>query len=352
MGTEGTQACTTWSFMPKDFDPCAIAAPEEPPTLFTGIYVINSDTGVMNGPSVVNKQLAYKDVGGIGVVSFTNLVLQSNASFRGEGTKPLVIVSWGSMQIAGSIDVSSNPNNMPGAGADPATCGTSFGSMGVAQAGGDGGGGGGGFGANGGRGGNGNNVATTGGMAGVARGLPAKIEGGCRGGNAPVGDGGTPGKAGKGGGGVALVAKEMLALTGVVHAGGSGGTGGSQSQSGGGGGGSGGMIRLEAAQLVFEAGAIVAANGGQGGGGCDGSAAGPGASGLAGVAEAAQGNSQGAGTDGGGGGHLARPTGNPASTSSEGGGGGGGGLGYIVYKGHTSATGIGEVTASPPAQPF
>jgi len=352
MPPEAAAACTAWSFTPKDFDPCAIAPPEAQPTLFTGAYIIDSDTGVMNGPGVSMKQLAYRDVNGVGVVSFSNLIVQANTSIRGEGMKPLAIVSWGSIQLDGALDVSSNLNNPAGAGANPASCATSLGGNGLAINGGDGGGGGGGYGGLGGRGGNGNNVTNSGGTAGIVRGLPAVIEGGCRGGNAPIGDGGTPGKAGNGGGGIAVVAKDTLAISGIVHAGGSGGSGGAMSQTGGGGGGSGGMIRLEAAMLILESSAILAANGGQGGGGCDGATAGVGASGLAAAAEAAQGNSQGAGTDGGGGGFRDRVTGNAASQSSEGGGGGGGGVGYIVYKGHPSMTGIGGATTSPQAQPF
>lgn len=350
-GSDVAEACA-WSFAPRDFDPCAVAMPQAQPMLFTGIYIIDSDTGVMTGPGLSGEQLAYREVNGIGVVSFTSLVVQANAGIRAQGTKPLVIASWGSIQLDGSIDVSSNPNNAAGAGANPTTCGASFGAPGTAVNGGDGGGGGGGYGALGGRGGNGNNAASSGGAAGTTRALPMTLEGGCRGGNAPAGDGGTPGKAGHGGGAIALVARETLAISGTVHAGGSGGTGALQSQTGGGGGGSGGMIRLEAAMLLLETGAILAANGGQGGGGCDNATATVGASGLAGTAEAVQANGQGAGTDGGGGGHLSRTTGAAAAQSSEGGGGGGGGVGYIVYKGHASATGIGGVTASPPAQPF
>lgn len=348
--TEGAEGCTAWTFMPKDFDPCAIAAPMDPPALFTGIYLIDSDTGMMRG-SGGPFQLAYKAVNGVGIVSFTGLVLQANVSLRAEGTKPLVIASWSSMQIDGSVDVSSNLTNT-GAGANPATCGASFGGNGMPLASGDGGGGGGGFGGLGGLGGNGNNVAATGGAAGMTRALPALIEGGCRGGNARVGDGGNPGDSGNGGGGIALVAKETLSIAGTVHAGGAGGTGGAQSQTGGGGGGSGGMIRVEGAMLVLSTTTVLAANGGQGGGGCDNSTAGNGASGVAGAAEAAQGNSQGAGTDGGGGGWRDRLTGNAASQSSDGGGGGGGGVGYVVYKAHANATGVGVAIASPPAQPF
>ncbi|MBA3501426.1 MAG: hypothetical protein M4D80_10510 [Myxococcota bacterium] len=349
LGTEPGTDCA-WSFMPRDFDPCMIAAPAAPPSLFTGTYIIESDTGMMRGAGGPF-QLPYKVVNGIGVVSLTELVLQSSVNIRAEGMKPLVIAVFGSAQVGGSIDVSSNTGNT-GAGANPTTCGTSFGGNGVAVASGDGGGGGGGFGALGGLGGNGAGVAASGGAVGMSRVLPQTLEGGCRGGNAPAGDGGTPGRAGNGGGGIALVVKNTLSISGIVHAGGAGGTGGAQSQTGGGGGGSGGMIRLEASALDLATSAILAANGGQGGGGCDNSAATAGASGVAGVTEAAQANNQGAGTAGGGGGHLARSTGNAAAQSSDGGGGGGGGVGYIVYKGHASATGIGGATSSPAAQPF
>lgn len=125
-GSEHDATCV-WSFMPRDFDPCTIAMPEPQPMLFTGNYIINSDTGVMTGPGVSGQQLAYRAVNGIGVVSFTSLVVQANANIRAHGTSPLVIASWGSIQLDGAIDVSSNPNNPAGAGANPTTCGASAG---------------------------------------------------------------------------------------------------------------------------------------------------------------------------------------------------------------------------------
>ena len=341
--------CVPWSFMPADFDPCAIAAPAAAPPLTNGTYTIDSDTGILRGN--VSVQLPYKVVNGVGVVSVTDLVLGTNVNIRGVGSKPLAIVAWGSITIDGRIDVSSVVGGVPGAGANPSTCGTSAGGAGTAVVSGDGGGGGGGYGAAGGAGGNGSGVETTGGIGGAMRALPAIIEGGCPGGNAPAGNGGNPGDGGSGGGAIALVAKNVLTINGLVHAGGAGGTGGSQSQTGCGGGGSGGMIRLESANIVFGT-PMLAANGGQGGGGSDNSSALNGANGTPGATEPAQSNREGAGTDGGAGGWRDRVTGNSAAPSVGSGGGGGGGVGYIVFKGHTNVTGSAGVVSSPTAVSF
>ncbi len=344
-------ACMTWTFIPTDFHPCALVPPQTTPVLTTGTYVIDSDTGVIDGAGVSNVQLAYTVTNGVGVVSVGTWTIPTGVTVRGEGSLALVIAAWGSLTIAGRVDVSSVVGGTPGAGANPSTCGTGIGAIGSANSGGDGGGGGGGFAANGGRGGNGSGVTNSGGTAGVMRALPATIQGGCRGGDAPAGDGGNPGDGGSGGGAIALVARDSLSVAGLVHAGGAGGTGGSTSRTGGGGGGSGGMIRLETNSLSFTPTSILAANGGQGGGGCNGGTAGNGVDGTPGATEPAAGNSESGGTDGGGGGWRDRPTGNTASSASDGGGGGGGGVGYIVYKGHTSTNNLPNVS-SPAAQTY
>jgi hypothetical protein len=348
-----SDVCTAWTFAPADFDPCAIMLPGDVPALGPGNYILNSDSGMLEGPNV-SIALPYASVNGIGVVSVHGFTVPTGVVLRVEGTKAIAISVWGTLTIAGAVDASSRANNgaVTGAGANPAACMTSIGGNGAANSSGDGGGGGGGYQAAGGKGGNGADITNSGGTAGAMRAAPTIVQGGCRGGNAPAGDGGNPGDAGPGGGGIALVARDALNLAGLVHAGGAAGTGGSTSKTGGGGGGSGGMIRLEAKTIDFATGAILAANGGQGGGGCNGGTAKNGVDGTPAATEPAQGNSESNGTDGGGGGWRDRPIGNSASQASDGGGGGGGGVGYIVYKGHTNVNGIGNVTSSPAATVF
>ena len=350
-GTDASGPCTTWTFKPADFDPCAIATPEAPPVLGAGMYTIDSDTGMLTGN--VTAQLPYTVIGGIGVVSLSELTVPVNVTLRAEGMRPLVIASWSTLTIHGTVAASSRGGGMSGAGANSQACDTSAGGTGKVSGDGDGGGGGGGFGDAGGLGGNGDSVADSGGTAGVMRGLPQLLDGGCRGGDAGPGGDGTRGIGGASGGAIALVAKDKLTVDGVVHAGGAGGTGGMQGQTGGGGGGSGGMIRLEAADVELAMSGTIAANGGQGGGGCDNGTADAGADGLAEAAVADTGdNSEGGGTKGGVGGWKTATTGGSAPASGKGGGGGGGGTGYIVVKGHTSATGIMEITSSPTAIVF
>ena len=350
-GADASGPCTMWTFTPADFAPCAIPPPAAPPALGAGMYEIDSDTGMLTG--AVTAQLPYAVVGSVGVVSLTELTVAANVTLRAKGTRPLVIASWSMLTVHGTVDVSSRAGEMAGAGASSDACDASAGGEGKAGVDGDGGGGGGGFGNAGGLGGNGDAIANSGGTAGVMRGLPQILDGGCPGGNAGPGADGTPGKGGASGGAIALVAKDKLIVDGVVHAGGAGGTGGVQGQTGGGGGGSGGMIRLEAAMVELAAAGTLAANGGQGGGGCDNGTADAGADGAAdAIAANAGDNSEGAGTPGGAGGWKTTTTGANATQSNDGGGGGGGGVGYIVVKGHTSATGIMEITSSPTAIVF
>jgi hypothetical protein len=336
--------CTTWPFAPAEVAPCDAPLPMSNLDV-DGAFVLDSDTGVLTGPSG-RSQLPYVDTGAVGVVSVGTFAVQATGSLRGVGTRPLAILAWSDTTIAGRIDVSTSIAGGLGAGSNVGCSVANQGLVGVGQS---AGGGGGGFGADGGDGGDGS--TSSGGNGGNARARPAAIEGGCDGADAGVAISGTTGTKGFGGGAIAVISQTHLEVSGVVHAGGGGGIGGFQGENGGGGGGSGGMIKLEANDLFIIATTILAANGGQGGGGCRNGTGGTGVDGTPNASEPAQGNSEGGGSDGGGGGCLAHATGNDASDSGRGAGGGGGGVGHIAYKGHANAN-VQSATMSPPGIEF
>jgi len=351
--------CNEWTFLPTEFDPCTIPDPVLV-TLGVETYSIDSDTGVLTGSISGPTNLPYQDVNGIGIVSVTELSVPTGATVRAVGTRPLVIASWSTITVSGTITVASRhvtPPTLPptvelGAGANSPSCptGSSAPQRGAADLEGDGGGGGGGFAADGGDGGDGGSGSAAKGAKGSARNRPPTIEGGCAGATAAEGANGTPGSGGGGGGAIALIARDTItvAMSGKIDAGGAGGGGGSTGATGGGGGGAGGMIKLETSSLTIATGATLAANGGQGGGGCNNNTAGVGSDGRLDDLQALVANKEAGGTTGGGGGYDQDAAGAPViGSGNDGGGGGGGGVGFIVYKGHASSSVASDATMSP-----
>ncbi len=198
------------------------------------------------------------------------------------GTRPLVLVSTGTITVAGALDVSST-GTRDGAGANFSLCAQApyAPTQAEGDSGGGGGGAGGGFGTVGGSGGlgdnNDNHLPTPHkglpGVDGAPQPTPTVLRGGCPG---SAGGGGTTtttdagGPGGSGGGAVYLISRTSIAIasTGAVFASGAGGqthAGATGFEEGGGGGGSGGMIGLDAPAIAIDG--ILAANGGAGGGG-------------------------------------------------------------------------------------
>ena len=255
------------------------------------------------------------------------------------GSRPLVLIATGNININGMLDVASHnvgPKVGPGA---PGTC------MATAEPGdydgntklaGGGGAGGSFFGLPGRNGGVGHVTAAAGGIAAASLTVaPVTLRAGCNGQNGGDGQNGTNtgGGGGAGGGAVYLLAGQSIAFsaTGAINASGAGATAGGD-QGGGGGGGSGGMIVLYANSITAAVGARMLANGG--GAGAGGNNGGP----MAGkdpppaTPLTQAGSTMGCGGCGVGGAGAAHNM--PAQVggdggSSEGGGGGGGGLGYI-----------------------
>ncbi|MEO6773181.1 MAG: hypothetical protein ABI467_09175 [Kofleriaceae bacterium] len=246
------------------------------------------------------------------------------------GTKPLVLLATGTLQVDGTLDVASHRGGQTGAGAvatDATLCdpGTPPGN--------NGGGAGGSFGAVGGNGGN------NGGTAGALQ--PANsMRGGCAG---QDGKSGTNGTRGAGGGVAYLIAGTKIAVTGAIDASGAAGTAGVNGNAGAGGGGAGGLIGLDA-PIVTNGGAIFA----NGGGGAEGSGnttkGNDGNESTLGVAAAATASASNGG-DGGAGGAVTG-AGNGGNANTFGGGGGGGGAGAIRLFGAAAITGG---VVSPPA---
>jgi hypothetical protein len=233
------------------------------------------------------------------------------------GTRPLVVVATGQLDVAGTIDAASHIGGTSGPGADPAAC------VAGAVPAGDEGGPGGSFGTVGGAGGAVDLAASV--AAGPPTLKPLDLRGGCPGSS---GSGGNAGASGRGGGALYLIANE-LSITGTVNASGAGGRGAGLS-AGGGGGGAGGMIVLDAATLTVANSARIFANGGGGGEGGGGSNGGddgvdstaPATAGLGGAGNA------GAGGDGGDGAANGLPA-ERGGNGADSGGGGGGGAGVI-----------------------
>lgn len=334
-------------------------------------FVIDTDQGSMfdakngnvpirvAGPGVKNGVFYRSDDQNRAFFAVQSLILGARAILRGVGTRALIFVADGPIEIHGILDVSAGhcsiaadeidcagPGGGRGGTGSAAPMGCSPGETGDSAVGAAGGSGGGGFGSPGGAGGVGAANGTfqvLGGAGGSGTGCVEPtldpLQGGSGG---PRGGGEGIGRPGGGGGGalqvtsytsIALVSP-TAANTGGMWAGGSGGGGGAPGGSGpvaGSGGGAGGAILLEAPSIEIASGVVLAANGGGGGAGeltIDGqpgqfgntpAAGGTGSSGVAGGAGAA-GNAN--ALDGALG--VAVP-----EQSGPAGGGGGGGIGYI-----------------------
>jgi hypothetical protein len=349
--------CLEWMPVPAHFHPCSIMKPQGGLTLdMPGTYTYDTGFSTLRDPmgTIIGhareELLQWDPV--VRLISVEHFTLGPDSTLRVTGPIPLLIASWSTITVNGTIDVSSNLQDGPGAGANTGTCNAATG--GTDHNNGGGGGGGGGFGDDGGDGGDGGNGDGTNGEKGIKLGSPpANVRGGCpgaKGGAGDRGDGG--GDGGRGGGALQLTARQSITVNGKLHAGGQGGHpgngdvgGNDQSRrSGGGGGGSGGMLGLEAPMIMAGANAILAANGGGGGGGCDSDLATGGEDGRLDDTAAIGGLRESNGGDGGDGGFVTESSGQPGNSASRGGGGGGGGVGYIIMSTVPASTGSPKIS--------
>lgn len=361
------ELCLSWT--PRHFTPCDVGAPMPGPDLASpqapytydtttlgGVLTDKDGVVVLSSPVVVTQP----DATEVAVLNVEELVVPAGVTIRVVGPKPLLVASWSTIEIAGTLDAGSttaevdNTNNAhidgpvrTGAGANPAGCGAAVGNAGAAgvSSGGSGGGGGGALRGGGGGGAIGDTSMRPGGPGGTAvASTPVTIRGGCAGGASGVaGPAAVQAPAtsasvsvgGRGGGALELAARQAITLqaSALVNAGGAGGAGAPYgSACGGGGGGSGGYVGLDA-PMVTVAGTI-AANGGGGGGSSPYAGEGNQGANASDAQQAAGGAVHGgatcglAGAAGAAGGTLSgiSATGN----DSCGGGGGGGGAGFVL----------------------
>ena len=369
-------ACASWQ--PHGFDPCMLGAPGSAVALDAGGSPYTYDTTVAGGTLfdsggnvLLTSPLTLDQVAGptLAVLSVDGFTLGSGALLNVIGAKPLLLASWGDLEIDGTFDAGSHLSETDGsahvqqttqlgAGAgsgDECAPGAGVGLDATAD-GGAGGGGGGALAGSGGSGGSGDTGCNsmqpcprTGGPAGAALAVsPDVARGGCPGANTGLTGGGAVAPAttttialgGGGGGAVHLASPTTLTVSGGARliAGGAGGAGAPQGSAvGGGGGGAGGYLFLDAPTVTAMG--VVAANGGGGGGGAPfagfgnfGADGQPGMAAAAGGAHAAGGS---CGQPGGAGAAAAMATGAPGNAppgtaDACGGGGGGGGIG-VVY---------------------
>jgi len=352
--------CAMWH--PDGIEPCALGSPKPALELGPGVYTysttdaggrLTDEAGNVRYESAVTAMQA--DQSQVAVMSVEALTIDAGAALRVEGKKPLVVISWSTIAVAGAIDAGSHLGVIDaaahlaqtvrfGAGAN-AACSANVGKDGsnnLTQAG-SGGGGGGGYQGTGGAGAPGVDALATGGAGGAPT-TSTVLSGGCPGGAS--GAAGTRASApanpssqatgGAGGGALRLVAYDAITVTGAISANGAGGAGApTKSACGGGGGGSGGQLMLDAGSVTISG--VLAANGGGGGGGGDlGQTGRDGADGLAGIDPASGGATLGCGYQGGAGSALNQLRGGDgfqsagAGTACGGGGGGGGAAGVIV----------------------
>ncbi len=298
--------------------------------------------------------------GDVAVLHVARLTIAQGAVVRVIGTRPLIVVASGAIEILGIVDASGKQSlpgaggSAPGEGAAPGVTGIHFGTYS------DTGGGGGGFGAAGAAGGAITNCTNTlnGGAPGASTGddtLTVLIGGSGGGQGESQACSANPG--GAGGGAVQLTSATSvhIATSGVINAGGGGGAGGidcgSFDGNSGAGGGAGGAIVLQAPVVHNEG--VVVANGGGGGGSGSGSGGTPGTdAGMPGAdgqpsATTASGGAAGGGTSSttGGSGATRVAVPNPGTTNicERNGGGGGGGVGRIA----ASSSFIDDGTTSP-----
>lgn len=363
----GRDAALCASWLSTHFDPCALPSPTGDIQLTTtgSPYTFDTTSGGgtlvdKGGQPVAVTSIDVTQASGLHAALWTmnDFTIDGSVALHVVGSKPLIVASWGSIEVSGTIDAGSHAGGRTGAGANPTSCGTHAAMAGGDGASGNGGGGGGGNQGNGGAGGMGDaNCSGTppctvaGGLRGTAV-APSStsIEGGCDGATSGAAAG-TRAAGGKGGGAILLAARGTITVTGNVLAGGAGGAGDPNNQvsTGGGGGGAGGFIGLEAAAVSI-ASSIVAANGGGGGGAGDIASTGTAGTDGGGTTSAASGGpAGGAATNGGSGSSRAVLDGSATTeaTMNGGGGGGGGGAGFVLYW-STSFVEAGA-TVSPPA---
>lgn len=248
--TDEAQECA-WGYLPRNFEPCALGTPTEPPSDET----IDTDTfpehvvTLPGGEEVVLLFVTHLDI-----TSVTQVV----------GSRPLVLAVDGNVTIDSYVVVA-NERTGESCNAEPG--------IGVLFA--EGGAGGGGGGGLVGGGGGGNGTHSDGGPGGSFAVGSTRLGGGCAGGDgAGVSNGGVAllgaGAGGRGGGALQISARGRVAINDTIDASGAGGGRGERVGSrgaGGGGGGGGGTLIIEGDEIRASSAQALCVDGGGGGSG-------------------------------------------------------------------------------------
>jgi hypothetical protein len=169
--------CLDWTFMPAEFDPCAIPPPAGAAIeLSTSGWTINGATGVVSD-GVTSFTVPHVTIGSVDVVSIDHLVIQDGAALRASGPRPLVVAAWMYILIdsLGTLDVNSDgtgrgPGSPSGACMPPG--------IGTHKDSGSGGSGGAGYGDKGGDGGTGSDGQADGGNGAPSGAIPSVVAAG------------------------------------------------------------------------------------------------------------------------------------------------------------------------------
>ncbi len=304
----------------------------------SGNFEIDTDTGLVAmaggaNPFAMPGTRFETLEGNLSVLVVDSFVVPPSATLRGTGTRGLIIVARGEIDVQGTLDFSAGcslggpvtprcpgPGGGKGGAFNVLTKGCAPGFNGAGK----GGGAGGGFATMGGVGGLGTTAATASELTMCGDETLDPLVGGSGGGAGAMN---SDADGGGGGGAVQLSAFGRVRVLGRIFVGGGGG-GGSAGNNGGGGGGAGGAVLIEGDTVLLDS-AVLIATGGGGGGGRTGS---PGSSARV-DGSVAPGGASGGGGEGGDGATatLAAEAGAAGGgmMNIDGGGGGGGGLGRI-----------------------
>jgi hypothetical protein len=284
------------TFQPSNVNPGTLNSGSAPDVLLD-CGTLNLDTGSLGGnvwcgrPAPARIVKTQQNGPDLVVVPMKSFQIAAGSTFRVLGSRPVALIVFGDVNVAGTIDVSANGSS--GGAGNNWNCTANLNGGGTRSDGGpNGGGGGGALGSTGGNG--GSSSGSSSGVAGQPRGssLLSPLIPGCNGGwggGCGVGPGG-------GGGAVEIAATGRIDITGSVLSRGADGANGCDATGGATGGGSGGGILIEANQVFLSGGSLIA-EGGRGGHGANG-----GNGGLGGTSGAGQPGASGGGKGGGGGG--------------------------------------------------
>ncbi|MBA3461452.1 MAG: hypothetical protein H0T46_15925, partial [Deltaproteobacteria bacterium] len=123
-GTDSTQGIDCTTFPARHFDACAIPQPTGDLDLsIPGVYTLDTGAGTLLAPGGGAVTVASSMNANGRVLSVSSFKLAAGTTLRAIGTTPLIVASWNTIEVAGTIDASSTGvAGGVGAGGNPAGC--------------------------------------------------------------------------------------------------------------------------------------------------------------------------------------------------------------------------------------